>query len=79
MTKSKRSARLVSVPNCGQCPFSFSPDDGGDWTCTAIEDADGHFRVIKKLQARRGGPWLPPPRWCPLRTEIVVVVLEDVR
>ena len=55
-TPRKETARLISVPNCANCPFSYSPDDDDEWTCTATENNDGLFKTIKRLQKRRGGP-----------------------
>lgn len=72
---------IVSVPNCANCPFSFDPDPLGaapseePWTCTAAEDDSG-YREIHRLQKRPGGPWLPPPKWCPLRKSAHVIQLE---
>jgi hypothetical protein len=67
------AARLVTVENCCGCPFSYEFDD--EWTCTAVEDDSGHYKTITRVQNRPGGPWLPPPRWCPLRAEVVVIAI----
>jgi len=75
MKKVARTARLVVVENCVGCPFSYECDN--EWTCTTAEDDDGHYKTIMRTQKRRGGPWLPPPKWCPLRAEIVVVTLGE--
>jgi hypothetical protein len=78
MKKDTRTARLVVVENCSGCPFSYECDD--EWTCTATEDKHGLYKTITRVQKRPRGPWLPPPKWCPLRKEIVVVAIgEKVR
>ncbi len=69
-----RLVRLVVVENCAGCSFSYECD--GEWTCTATEEY-GFYKTIARVQKRPRGPWLPPPKWCPLRKEVVVVAIAQ--
>ena len=74
--KKKKTARLVTVTHCAECPLSYELD--GEWTCTGTEDKHGLFKTIERVQKPRGA-WLPPPKWCPLREEIVIVAIGDMK
>jgi hypothetical protein len=67
---------LVTVAACADCPFSRAEieDESDEWLCTATED-----REIGRTQPYKGAPWLPPPKWCPLRQADLVVRLAEAK
>lgn len=62
----------IVVDNCCECPFARDgegrPQD--PWLCTVDEPRE------LTVQAEPGGPWLPPPTWCPLREADRLVTLR---
>lgn len=62
----------VPIEHCADCPFARDSEVRDEpWLCTVEEEP----REIV-VQAERGGPWLPPPAWCPLREADRLVTLR---
>lgn len=71
--------RLVEVNYCSDCPWSVDASKPGEpWLCKATNDDNGLFRELPQQQETAGGPWLPPPSWCPLRKADHLVHLEII-
>ncbi len=77
MKARRMNIRIESVSHCGECPYSYQDEDADEWRCTSDEneDHDG-YRRIERVQPKAGGRWLPPPKWCPLRTTVHVVTFK---
>lgn len=64
------SAVTVPVDGCQDCPFADA--EHTPWMCTATSSP----RDLGPRQSTPGGPWLPPPTWCPLRVADRLVTLR---
>lgn len=70
------NAVTMGVSHCGECPFSYKDDDDDEWLCTSDEVNDDGMRKIQRVQPLEGNAWLPPPRWCPLRKTVHVIMFK---